>query len=65
MVNEPLQIAFSRTVLDDYAKDVANHLVIQDVPFAALIAAAMARADTANLLLLQVAFPLIYEEIRR
>ena len=50
--------------LMEYDRQVALALRSNDLPFAALLMAAMLRADTANLALLQDAFPVHYAYIK-
>lgn len=47
--------------VDPYALKISRQLEKDDVPFYALIMAAMRRADTPNLLKLQILFPSSHE----
>lgn len=50
--------------LNDFDRGVATELAMADVPFRALIAAAMLRADTAQLERLTAMWPGIVESLR-
>lgn len=47
-----------------YDYKAGQEIAVRDYPFYALIQAAMRQADTDNLARLQLAFPVVFEELR-
>lgn len=59
---EKLKMANQRAGFHSY--EVSKELNRKDYPFYALIMAAMRKADSYNMIRLQIAFPSIYEELK-